>query len=77
MLRAWREPLPGAQDGALWTYVVEVGPDADELLARTGIASRLWVELREPWTVEVVVAGGDPPPYQAAALAAAREIWSA
>lgn len=75
LVRAWREPLPGAQDGATWTYVLEVAQGTDELLARTGLASRLWVALQERWLVEVVVRGGDLPPYQAAALAAGREIW--
>jgi len=70
-------PLAGAQDGATWTYVLAVTPEADALLARTGLASRLWVESQERWLVEVVTGDGDLPPYQAAALAAAREIWSA
>ena len=77
LVRAWREPLPGAQDGATWTYVLEVAQGSDELLARAGLVSRLWVELGERWLVEVVVRDGDLPPYQAAALAEGREIWSA
>jgi hypothetical protein len=77
LYRAWRAPLPAATDDAMWIYVVEVGPGANELLARTGIASRLWVTLRERWLVEVVVQGGSPPPYQAAARAAGQKIWSA
>ena len=73
--RAWREPLDGARDGATWTYVLTVGPEADVLSARSGLASRLWVELAQRWLVEVVTEGADLPPYQAAALAAAVQVW--
>lgn len=72
--RAWREPLTGAPGPATWLYVVEVSAGTDELLAYSGLSSRLAVTLRAPWLVEVVVEGGEPSPYQAAALAAAREV---
>ena len=73
--RTWREPLDGARDGATWTYVLEVGQETDVLSARSGLASRLWVELEQRWPVEVVTEGTDLPPYQAAALAAAAKVW--
>ncbi|MFC3997498.1 hypothetical protein ACFOVU_16315 [Nocardiopsis sediminis] len=56
----------------------EVAADADPLSARCGLSSRLTVDRREPWGVlEVVAEGGPLPPYQAAAVAAARLVWSA
>jgi len=70
--RAWREPHGGSP--ATWVYVVRVAPGTDELLAYSGLSSRLSVELRAPWLVEVVTEGRDLLPYQAAALAAAVEI---
>ena len=73
--RTWRSPMEGAQDGATWVYVLEVAPETDVLSARSGLASRLWVELEQRWLVEVVAEGGDLPPYQEAALAAGREVW--
>ncbi len=69
--RAWREPLAGAPGPATWVYVVRVAPGTDELLAYSGLSSRLAVELRAPWLVEVVTEGRDLSHYQAAALAAA------
>lgn len=72
-LRAWREPLTGAPGPATWVYVVRVAPGTDELLAYSGLSSRLTVELRAPWLVEVVTEGRDVSHYQAAALAAARK----
>ncbi|GAB1513272.1 hypothetical protein [Actinophytocola sp. KF-1] len=73
--RVWRMPLEGAQDGATWVYVLEVAPEADVLSARGALASRLWVELEQRWLVEVVTEGAALPPYQAAALAAAVQVW--
>ncbi len=75
--RAWREPLDGSQDGATWTYVLQVVEGTDTLSAYAGLSSRLWVVLKEKWQLEVVVEGRLLPPYQAAALTAAREVWSA
>jgi hypothetical protein len=75
--RAWREPLPAARDGATWVYVLQVAPEADELGAYAGLTSRLWVTLQEKWRLEVVVEGTVVPPYQAAALAAAHQVWTA
>lgn len=75
--RAWREPLEGAQDGATWVYVLQVATGTDELSAYAGLASRLWVALQEKWQLEVVVEGRLLPPYQAAALTAARQVWTA
>ncbi|TDV57228.1 hypothetical protein [Actinophytocola oryzae] len=73
--RVWREPLPGARDGATWLYVLQVAPGTDELGAYSALTSRLWVVLQEKWALEVVVEGSLLPPYQAAALTAARQIW--
>jgi len=67
--RAWREP-----DG-VWVYVLEVA--SDPLRASSGLSSRLWVELKESWPVEVVVTGGPVHPYQAAAIAAGRVVHEA
>jgi hypothetical protein len=77
LCRAWREPLPGAQNRATWLYVLTVSADADALAAFAGLTSRLWVALQVSWRLEVVVDGHDVPPYQAAAMAAAHEVWSA
>ncbi|TDV57216.1 hypothetical protein [Actinophytocola oryzae] len=77
--RAWREPLPGAPEanGSGWVYVAQVESGTDELLAYSGLSSRLWVDLRSRWPVEVVVEGGPLPRYQAAVLTAAHEVWRA
>lgn len=75
--RAWREPLEGARDGATWVYVLQVAEGTDTLGVRAGLSSRLWVVSKETWPLEVVVEGRLLPPYQAAALTAAREVWSA
>jgi hypothetical protein len=75
--RAWREPLPGAQDGATWLYVLQVAPGTDELGAHAGLTSRLWVVLQDRYPLEVVVEGALLPPYQAAALTAAHQVWAA
>jgi hypothetical protein len=75
--RAWREPIEGAQDGATWVYVLQVAPGADPLRAYSGLSSRLGVVLQEKWQVEAVTEGGLLPPYQAAALTAAHQIWTA
>ncbi|GGU18060.1 hypothetical protein [Lentzea flava] len=74
--RAWREPLDGAPDGAKWVYVLETSETANVLGAFAGLSARLWVALREKWPLEVVVEGRQLPPYQTAALASARQIWS-
>ncbi|MEV6232633.1 hypothetical protein AB0L88_32700 [Saccharopolyspora shandongensis] len=75
--RAWREPLAGAQDAAAWVYVLQVSEGTDQLSAYAGLSSRLWVALKEKWPLEVVVEGKQLPQYQAAALTAAHQIWSA
>ncbi|RKT57317.1 hypothetical protein [Saccharothrix australiensis] len=75
--RAWREPVEGAPDGSTWVYVLQVAEGTDELKAYSGLVSRLWVVLKEKCGLEVVVEGRLVPPYQAAALAAARQIWTA
>lgn len=75
--RAWREPLEGAQDGALWVYVLQIAEGGDAMSAFSGLSSRLWVVLREKWQLEVVVEGSLLPPYQAAALTAAHQVWAA
>jgi hypothetical protein len=75
--RAWRDPRGGARDGATWVYILQVAEGTDELKAFSGLASRLWVVLQEKWQLEVVVEGWLLPPYQAAALAAASQIWPA
>lgn len=75
--RAWREPLDGAPDGATWVYVLQIAPDADELRAYSALSSRLWVVLQEKWEIEAVVEGSLLPPYQAAALTAAHQVWTA
>jgi hypothetical protein len=75
--RAWREPLPGAQDKLTWLYVLQVAAGTDELGAYSGLSSRLWVALKEKWPLEVVVEGAPLPQYQAAALTAAHQIWAA
>ncbi|MEV0050813.1 hypothetical protein AB0H34_10010 [Saccharopolyspora shandongensis] len=75
--RAWREPLAGAHDAAAWVYVLQVAEGTDELSAYAGLSSRLWVALKEKWPLEVVVEGKQLPQYQAAALTAAHQIWSA
>ncbi|GLZ37564.1 hypothetical protein [Actinokineospora sp. NBRC 105648] len=75
--RAWREPLPEAANPATWVYLVQVAPDVDELRAYSAISSQLWVHRQEKWPVEVVVEGRLLPPYQAAAVTAAHQIWSA
>lgn len=73
-LRAWREPLAGAPGPSTWVYVVRVAPGTDELLAYSGLSSRLAVELRAPRLVEVVTEGRDLSPYRSAAFAAARDV---
>ncbi|SDX06413.1 hypothetical protein SAMN05216215_100792 [Saccharopolyspora shandongensis] len=75
--RAWREPLAGAPDAAAWVYVLQVAEGTDQLSAYAGLSSRLWVALKEKWPLEVVVEGKQLPQYQAAALTAAHQIWSA
>lgn len=75
--RAWREPADPALDGATWIYVLELTPGADELGAYSGLSSRLWVVLHEGWQIEAVVEGNPHPPYQAAALTAAHQVWTA
>lgn len=75
--RAWRQPLPGAPGGATWLYVAQVGVGVDELRAYAGLTSTLWIDLREKWQIEVVVEGKLLPPYQAAALTAAHQVWTA
>ncbi len=75
LYRAWREPLDGAQDGATWVYVLEVGQETDVLAARSGLACRLWVAVEQRWPVEVVTEGADLPPYQAEAMTAGHEVW--
>jgi hypothetical protein len=75
--RAWREPLDGARDSATWVYVLQVAEGTDELKSYSGLASRLWVVLKEKWGLEVVVEGSLLQPYQAAALTAAHQVWTA
>ncbi|MGX7824264.1 hypothetical protein ACTG9Q_04160 [Actinokineospora sp. 24-640] len=75
--RAWRQPLPGAPGGATWLYVAQVAVGTDELRAYAGLTSTLWIDLREKWQIEVVVEGKLLPPYQAAALTAAHQVWTA
>jgi hypothetical protein len=73
--RAWREPAAGG-DGT-WLYVVQVAADADELGAYSGLSSKLGVTVQLNWPIEVVTEGNLLQPYQAAALTAARLVWSA
>lgn len=75
--RAWREPLDGARNGAMWVYVLQAAAGTDELAAYAGLSSRLWVVLKEKWPLEVVVEGSLLPPYQAAALTGAHQVWAA
>ncbi|MPZ80366.1 MAG: hypothetical protein GEV28_08210 [Actinophytocola sp.] len=75
--RAWRDPLDGAPNGPTWMYVLQVAAGTDELGAYSGLTSRLWVVLQEKWQLEVVVEGDLLPPYQAAALTAAHQVWTA
>ncbi|GAA4430008.1 hypothetical protein ACFQV2_15630 [Actinokineospora soli] len=77
LLRAWREPVSQAPDQAAWVYVVQVERGVDRLRVHSGLVSHLWVRARATWPVEVVEDGATLPPYQAAALAAAREIRAA
>lgn len=74
--RTWRERLDGADDGT-WLYVVQVAPGGDVLDAYSGISSKLNVAARLAWPIEVVTEGSLLPPYQAAALTAAHQVWSA
>ncbi|MDT7785736.1 MAG: hypothetical protein QOF58_4155 [Pseudonocardiales bacterium] len=74
--RAWRDPLPGAPDGAGWVYVLQVSADVDQLSAFASLSSRLWVALQDKSPMEVVVEGRQLPPYQAAAVTVAPRIWS-
>lgn len=74
--RTWRERLDGA-DGGTWLYVVQVAQDGNVLRAYSGISSTLNVEAQLTWPIEVVTEGALLPPYQAAALTAAHQVWSA
>jgi hypothetical protein len=75
--RAWREPLASNAAEATWLYVLQVAPGTDELGVYSGLSSRLWVALKEKWPLEVIIEGAILPPYQAAALTAAHQIWTA
>jgi hypothetical protein len=75
--RTWRTPLTGTPEDGKWVYVLQVAPGTDELSAYSGLSSRLHVTLREDWQVEPVVEGALLPPYQAAALTAAHQVWTA
>jgi hypothetical protein len=77
LLRAWRDPVDAAHGDGTWLYVVQVAPDADELRAYSGLSSKLGVTVQLTWPIEVVTEGNLLPPYQAAALTAARLVWSA
>jgi hypothetical protein len=74
--RAWRERLDGADEGT-WLYVVQISPGGDVLRAYSGISSTLNVAVRLVWPIEVVTEESLLPPYQAAALTAADQVWSA
>ncbi|WP_424183475.1 hypothetical protein ACOBQX_15880 [Actinokineospora sp. G85] len=74
--RAWREPLPDAPHPPAWVYLVQVAPEVDELRATAALRAKLWVRRQEKWPIEVVADGGLLPPYHAAAVTAARQIWS-
>ncbi|MBW4721993.1 hypothetical protein [Saccharothrix obliqua] len=74
---AWREAAEGAPDGSTWVYVLQVSDGTDVLKAYSGLASRLWLVLKEKYGLEVVVEGRAVPPYQAAALTPARQVWAA
>lgn len=74
--RTWRVPLNDPDNGT-WLYVVQVPPGADVLRAYSGLSSQLNVTAKVIWPVEVVTEGALLPPYQAAALTAAHQLWSA
>ncbi|MEV6236153.1 hypothetical protein [Lentzea sp. NPDC051838] len=74
--RAWREPLPGAPDGAKWVYVLQVSEGTDLLSAFAALSGRLWVTIQDKSPIEVVVEGKPLPPYQAALVTIAPQIWS-
>lgn len=74
--RTWRVPV-NDQDNGTWLYVVQVSPGANVLRAYSGMSSKLNVEAQLTWPIEVVTEGALLPPYQAAALTAAHQVWSA
>lgn len=74
--RTWRTPLNDPDQGT-WLYVVQVVPSGNVLRAYSGISSTLNVEAQLTWPIEVVTEGALLPPYQAAALTAAHQVWSA
>jgi hypothetical protein len=76
LYRAWREPLPGAPDGATWVYLVRVPEGTDELKAHSGLGAQLRAHVRAEWWLEVIAEGAPATPYQGAALAAAHPVWT-
>lgn len=66
--RVWR-------NDEVWLYILHIDEGADTLSAHSGLTSRLWVELNDRSPLEVV--DGRLSPYQAAAVAVARQIWHA
>lgn len=74
--RTWRVPVNDPDNGT-WLYVVQVSPGANVLRAYSGMSSKLNVEAQLTWPIEVVTEGSLLPPYQAAALTAAHQVWSA